>query len=303
MAPYKSGYVAVVGRPNAGKTTLMNTFLGQKIAAVSPRPQTTRRRQLGILTQQNAQLIFIDTPGIHLPRHKLGEYMVSEATSALQDADVIVFLVDASSAPEEGDRLVAEQIEALKPHIPVVILAVNKVDLVDLQVLTTRQSAYQALVPQAAAVALSCQTGFHCDLLLNQIIQSLPEGAPLFDEDQVTDYFERDIAGELVREAALIHLRDEVPHCIAVRVDEYKERGETGAFVAATLFVERDSQKGIVIGQGGEMLKTIGATARREIEKMSGRKIYLELRVKVQKNWRNSPEALRLLGLARQDEG
>ena len=229
--------------------------------------------------------------------------MVSEAAAALHDADVIVFLVDASTPPEDNDRLLASQVTALSPHVPPVILAINKVDLVDPAELPGRQVAYQALVPTALPVAVSCLTGFQVDQLLAQIVQALPQGAPFYGEDQITDYYERDIAGELVREAALLHLRDEVPHCIAVRVDEYKERGETGAFVAATVFVERESQKGIVIGQGGEMLKTIGATARREIEKMSGRKIYLELRVKVQKNWRNSEDALRLLGLARQDEG
>ena len=303
MALFKSGYVAVVGRPNVGKSTLLNAFLGQKVAAVSPRPQTTRRRQLGILTQENAQLIFIDTPGMHQPKHKLGEFMVAEAAAALQDADVIVFLVDVSSYPEAEDHLLADQIMALSSRISPVILALNKADLVASADMPARQAAYLALAPQALPLVLSGLTWFQRDLLLETIIHYLPDGVSFYDADQVTDFYERDIAADFLREAALIHLRDEVPHCIAVRIDEYKERKETGAFIAATLFVERDSQKGIVIGQGGEMLKAIGASARQEIEKMSGRKVYLELRVKVQKNWRNNEDALRLLGLTRDQEG
>ncbi len=301
MTEYKSGYVAVTGRPNVGKSTLINAVLRQKLAAVSPRPQTTRRRQLGILTLEKAQIIFIDTPGVHQPKHKLGEYMAAEASAALLDADMIAFVTDATSFPDDEDRLLAGQIMGLAPHIPPVILVLNKVDLVSEADLPARLSAYAALVPQALPLQISALLGYHQEQLLDLIIRHLPDGAPLYDEDQVTDYFERDIAGELVREAALLHLRDEVPHCIAVRIDEYKERKETGAFIAATLFVERESQKGIVIGQGGEMLKAIGATARQEIEKMSGRKIYLDLRVKVQKNWRNNEDALRLLGLTKQE--
>jgi GTP-binding protein Era len=298
---YRAGYVAILGRPNVGKSTLLNALMGQKIAAVSPRPQTTRRRQLGILTLEKAQVIFVDTPGLHKPVHKLGEFMNEEARTALADADVLVFMVDANQAPADEDRLLAGLVNDLKP-LPPLLLALNKIDLVASQNLPARQADYQALVPQAFPKAFSALTGYHASELLQEVIARLPAGQPFFGEDQITDFYEREIAGELVREAAMNFLRDEVPHCVTVRVDEYTERGEGGAYIAATLFVERESQKGIVIGQGGSMLKQIGASARKEIETMSGRKVFLELRVKVQKNWRNSPDALRLLGFHHKEE-
>jgi len=298
---FRAGYVAVSGKPNVGKSTLLNAILGQKIAAVSFRPQTTRRRQLGILTLEKAQVIFVDTPGVHKPSHKLGEFMNEEAWSAISDADVVLFMVDASQPPDAEDTLLADLVKQLQPTPPI-LLALNKVDLVPDRDWAERQSAYQSLVPSASAIRLSALTGFQTKLLLEEIISRLPFGQPFFDEDQVTDYYEREIAGELVREAALNFLREEVPHSITVKVEDYTERGESGAYIVATIFVERDSQKGIVIGQGGTMLKKIGASARHEIEVMSGRKVFLELRVKVEKNWRNSPDALRLLGYHRQEE-
>jgi GTP-binding protein Era len=298
---YKSGFVTVVGRPNVGKSTLINGLLGQKIAAVSPRPQTTRRRQLGILTLENVQIIFVDTPGMHKPVHKLGEFMNQEAAITLEDADVIVFLVDATVTPTDEDRMLAERIQVLRPT-PAVILALNKVDQLSTPDENPHQREYQELVPQALPLPLSALTGFQRDRLLDEIIKRIPVGVPYYDEDQITDLYERDIAADLIREAALVHLRDEVPHGIAVRIDEYTERGETGAHIVATLFVERDSHKPILIGQGGEMIKRIGSTARKEIEKMSERKVYLELRVKVNKNWRDDDNALRLLGFHREEE-
>ena len=296
---FKTGYAAVIGQPNVGKSTLTNALLGQKIAAVSPRPQTTRRNQLGILTLENAQVIFMDTPGLHKPHHKLGSFMNEEAGETLADADVLVFMVDASQPPSDEDRLVAEKIAAL-PSQPPVILALNKIDLVPQAEQQTVQAAYQALVPEANPIQLSALSGYNRDRLLKEIIERLPAGEPLYSDEQVTDLYERDIAADLVREAALVHLRDEVPHAMAVRIDEYTERGESGAHISATLFVERESQKPIVIGQGGEMLKKIGTTARKEIEAMSGRKVFLELRVKVEKNWRNNEEALRNFGFTRE---
>lgn len=295
---YRSGYVAVVGRPNVGKSTLINALLGQKIVAVSPKPQTTRRVQLGIITQAEAQIVLLDTPGIHKPIHKLGEYMNEVALETLQDADVILWLVDASVLPTAEDQIVADRLREGAGHAEI-FLVLNKVDLVSGTALDERQSAYASLLPAAQhTLRISALSGYAVDGLVQAVVDLLPRGEPFFDEDQVTDAYERDIAAELIRESALLHLRDEVPHSIAVRVDEFTERGETGAYISATLLVERDSQKGIVIGKGGDMLKTIGSTARKQIEEMSGRKIFLELRVKVNKNWRDDPFVLKLLGYA-----
>jgi GTPase len=298
--PYKAGYAAIIGRPNVGKSTLLNYFLGQKVAAVSPRPQTTRRKQLGILTLETAQLIFIDTPGLHKPHHKLGDYMNEEALAALDDADVIVWLVEINNLPTEEDALIAQRL-AEKRQLPPVLLALNKADLLSPDRLPEHQAAYQSLLPQAVPYLVSAAKGQGCPELLLAILAHLPEGEAFYSEDDITDFYERDIAAELIREAALLHLREEVPHGIAVRIDEFTERGETGARIHATLFVEKESHKGIVIGQGGEMLKKIGTEARLEIEKMSGRKVFLELRVKVNKNWRTSPDALRGMGYSHEE--
>lgn len=298
---FRAGFVTVVGRPNVGKSTLINAFLQQKVAAVSPRPQTTRRRQLGILTLPEAQIIFIDTPGLHKPVHRLGEFMNQTAEDTLDDADVIVWMVDASVPPTDEDRLVAERIAAARERGPV-ILALNKTDLSGGELPAEREQAYHDLLPDADVFPVSAANGYRRDELLAKIIALLPQGQPFYDEDQVTDLYEREIAADLIREAALVHLREEVPHSMAVRIDEYKERGETGAFIRATLFVEKESQKGIVIGKGGEMLKKIGAAARKQIEAMSGRKVFLELNVKVNKNWRDNMDALRLFGYTRPEE-
>jgi GTP-binding protein Era len=223
--------------------------------------------------------------------------MNEAAADTLKDADVILWLVDASHAPNEEDEIVAARLKASQISAPVpVLLVLNKVDMVSGVVLDHNQSSYQMLLPKAQPLRVSALNHFGVNELVAAMTVYLPEGEPFYDEEQVTDLYERDIAAELIREAALLHLQDEIPHAIAVRIDEYKERGDIGAYVGATLLVERDSQKGIVIGKGGEMLKAIGSTARREIEGMSGRKVFLELRVKVNKNWRNDPFVLKLLG-------
>lgn len=297
---FKAGFVAVAGRPNVGKSTLMNALLGQKVAAVSPKPQTTRKRQLGILTlPQRGQMIFIDTPGIHHPKHELGRALNREAQEALDDADVILFLVDGSQLPHPEDALVAQYLReggGLKP----VVLAMNKVDLVPEEDRPAREALYRKLYPEAEFLAISAVTGENLDLLVDMLLARLPQSPPYYDEDQITDLYEREIAADLIREAALHCLHDEVPHAIAVRIDEYRERGEAGAYIAATLFVERESQKAIVIGRGGSMIKKIGTMARRSIEAMTGRKVYLDLRVKVHKNWRNDPAMLMRFGFPSQ---
>jgi GTP-binding protein Era len=292
---YRSGFVAVMGRPNVGKSTLVNALLQQKIAAVSPRPQTTRKRQMGILTLETAQVIFVDTPGVHQPRHKLGENMNQEAAQTLQECDLVLFVADASQPPDPEDLLLIDLLASLKHRLRV-ILALNKSDLVQTDTLEANSQAFIELVPQAQAVTISATQGTNLDLLLAAILEYLPPGAPFFPEGQVTDLYERDIAADLIRESTLNLLRDEIPHGIAIRIDQYQERGGHGAYIEATLFVEKESHKPIVIGQGGKMLKKIGTAAREEIEAMSGRKVFLRLRVKVRKNWRNDEKVLRWFG-------
>lgn len=293
--PYRAGFVAVMGRPNVGKSTLLNALLQQKVAAVSPRPQTTRKRQFGILTLEDSQVVFIDTPGVHRPLHKLGESMNQEALDTLEESDAILLLVDGSQPPHEEDHILIDNLHALNTRTPVV-LALNKIDQTGAETLQSNREAFAALVPEATILEISATRGDNLDELLTLLTGLLPEGAPFFPEGQVTDLYERDIAADLVREAALNLLRDEVPHGIAIRIDQYQERGEAGAYIEATIFVEKESHKGIVIGQGGAMLKQIGSLARQEIEAMSGRKVFLRLRVKVRKNWRDDEKVLRWFG-------
>lgn len=300
-ATFKSGFVAVMGRPNVGKSTLINVLLGQKIAAVSPRPQTTRRRQLGIYTSSTAQVIFVDTPGVHHPRHKLGEAMNQQAREALEEADLVLWILDTSQPPAPEDLLIADLIRSCQLQ-KVTILVQNKIDLLPPDLLAQRQADFQALLPAAAQVFVSATRGDGCQELLNLIIERLPVGPMYYPEEQITDLYERDIAADLIREAALIHLRDEVPHGLAVRIDEYKERSEQTAYIAATLILERETHKPIVIGKDGAMLKKIGMAARQEIENLIGRKVFLDLRVKVRKNWRDDEASLRALGFTKPEK-
>jgi GTP-binding protein Era len=296
MTEFRSAFVAILGRPNVGKSTLVNALLGQKIAAVSPKPQTTRKRQLGILTTDTAQLVFVDTPGIHNPRHRLGTFLNQEAQEALEGVDVILWLVDGSAKPGEEDKLIASLLGRTPRRTPLV-LAANKLDLVPEEVLTGNLDAFQAaLNREAQVISISATQNRNLKQLQELLISLAPIRPPEFDEEQVTDSYERDIAGDLIREACLLRLRDEVPHGVGVRIDEFTERENGMLYLAATVFVERESQKGIVIGEGGKMLKQIGSSARKEIEEMGGRPVFLDLRVKVLKDWRNNEEALRRLG-------
>ncbi len=288
----RTGFVAVMGRPNVGKSTLVNALLGQKVAAVSPRAQTTRRRQLGILTTETAQVIFVDTPGLHNPRHLLGEGMNEEARKALEHCDLVLFVADCSEPVHEEDRLLARLVTETA-GLDKTLLVLNKVDAVSEAELDERRHAFEALLPGAELHLVSATRGDQRPELLATIVARLPEGELYYPADQVTDLFEREIAADLIREACLLLLRDEVPHGIAVRMDEFTERGDAGAYIEAVLFVERESHKGIVIGRGGLMLKKIGEAARLEIEAMSGRKVFLRLQVKVRKDWRNDEKVVR----------
>ena len=294
---YKSGYVALVGKPNVGKSTILNGFIGQKIAAVSIKPQTTRKRQLGILTREDAQIVFVDTPGLHSGEFKLSEFINEEARYALMDSDLILFVGDVSQFPDEEDRKLVEEILQVASQVRR-LLVLNKMDLVETGLSEAHAKAYQELLSFEDSIRISAVTAAGREDLLTKIIEMLPEGPQYFPEDQITATYEREIAEDLIRAAALFHLRDEVPYSMFVRVNEYAKREEDILYVHATLFVERESQKGIVIGKGASMIKMIGTSARKEIEEMSGEPVYLDLSVKVEKNWRNNPEFLRRYGLS-----
>ncbi|MBI3160077.1 MAG: GTPase Era [Chloroflexi bacterium] len=291
----RAGFVAVVGRPNVGKSTLVNSLLGQKIAAVTPRPQTTRRQQLGIITRPDSQIVLIDTPGIHVPHHSLGKLMNQEALQAFESCDAVLLVVDSSVAPTEEDRLIAERFRSANLQKPIV-LALNKIDRLAKDLLEERGAAYLQVFPQAQVFSVSALLAQGLDDLWDALTALMPIHAPFYPEEQITDHYEREIAADLIRAAALDILLDEVPHSIAVRVDEFTERGDSGAYIAATLFVERESQVAIVVGKGGAMIKKVGIAARKAIEEMSGRKVHLELRVKVRKNWRNDDRVLKQFG-------
>ena len=293
---HRSGFVAVIGKPNVGKSTLMNAYLGQKVAIVSEKPQTTRWRIRGILTRPDAQIIFVDTPGIHQPKHKLGEFMVETATRAIPDADVILFVVDVSEMPTAEDEQIARLIE--KYGRAPVILALNKADLLPPERVIPHTDAYFKLVRHEDWMLVSATRGDNRDKLLDMIIAHLPEGPRYYPEDQITDQPVRTIAAELIREQVLHFTHQEVPHAVAVVVEDFKERGPNLTYISATIYVEKDSQKGIIIGKEGRMLKRIGQAARREIEALLGTQVYLDLWVKVRKKWRRREEELRRLGYA-----
>ena len=305
---HRSGFVAVVGKPNVGKSTLMNAYLGQKVAIVSPKPQTTRDRLLGILTLvrergdlADAQIIFVDTPGIHRPLHKLGQYMVETAVRAIPDADVVLFLVDVSRPPNDEDRQIAEILQQ-RGSVPV-LLTLNKADLLTSEQETTHAEAYQALGQFDKVLAISALRGDNLDALLEATIERLPLGPRYYPEDQITDQQTRFIAAELVREQVLRHIRQEIPYSVAVIVDQFKARSEDMTYISANIFVERETQKPIILGQGGRMIKRIGQDARQQIEELVGTRVYLELWVKVRKKWRQDERELQRMGYSMSRKG
>ena len=296
---FVSGFVALLGRPNVGKSSLCNALVGEKVAITSPAPQTTRHRIAAVQHLPGAQIVWLDTPGLHRPRHLLGRSMVRAAAGALAWADVACLVVDGGfAAPGEGDRRAAWQVsQATCPRL----LVVNKVDLVPAGAVPERLTAYAALAPRRApfdeVLAVSAATGVGCAGLVAAVRRRLPLGPAYFPEDATTDRPEQFLCAELVREQSLLLLRQEVPHAVAVTVDEWQERDAGPLFIGVTLYVERDSQKGIVIGRGGSMLRAIGQAARLEIERRLGTPVYLEIRVRVREGWRDRAGSLETMGL------
>lgn len=293
---HRAGFCVIVGRPNVGKSTLLNLFVGAKVTIVSDKPQTTRRVVRGILTRPDAQIVFVDTPGIHRPIHPLGKFMVRSAVDTLDDVDVVVFVVDGSKMPTREDEDIAEMLNT-RTKAPV-LLALNKMDLLKRDAIGEITQAFFDLVKHDDWMRLSATKNENTDKLLEMIVARLPEGPALYPEDEITDTPMQFLAGELVREQLLLNTRQEVPHSIAVQVDEWEERSPQLTYISATIWVEKDSQKAIVIGERGNMLKKAGQAARKEIEAWLGHQVYLELIVKVRPQWRRDDRLLRELGFS-----
>ncbi|TVM03786.1 MAG: GTPase Era [Candidatus Brocadia sp. WS118] len=291
--PFKSGYVAIAGRPNVGKSTLINDFMGCKLSIVTPKPQTTRKKIMGVLTKEDYQIVFYDTPGIMNPEYELQEYMVKSAYDAIEDADVILFMAEPFKPPATLDKKIFERLSHF--NIPV-ILAINKVDLVEKDSLIPIISAYDKQFKFAEIVPVSVLKGTNLDLMLSLIVKYLPEGEPFYPEDYMTDYNERFLASEIIREKVFAFYGEEIPYSTTVEIEEFKEREAGKDFIKAIIYVERDSQKGIIIGENGKAIKRVGVIAREEIEKQIGRKVFLELRVKVMEKWRKDKSKLHKLG-------
>ncbi len=298
MNEHKSGFVSIVGRPNVGKSTLLNRIVGQKIAIMSDKAQTTRNKIQGIYTTPESQIVFIDTPGIHKPKHRLGDFMVDSAFSAFREVDVILFMVNIAEKRGPGDNFIMERLKTVKSPV---FLVLNKIDKIHPDQLLPIIEDYRSLVDFEQVIPISAADGNNVDTLLSEVTKYLPEGPQFYPDDQVTDHPEYFIVSELIREKVLELTREEVPHSVAVVV-ESMQRNELGKVqVHAAIIVERSSQKGIIIGKGGKMLKDIGIRARRDIEVLLGDKIYLDLWVKVQKDWRDRQTNLQDYGYRKDD--
>ncbi|MCE4956145.1 GTPase Era [Macrococcoides caseolyticum] len=295
---FKSGFVAIIGRPNVGKSTFMNKVLGQKVAIMSDKAQTTRNKVQGVLTTDHSQIIFIDTPGIHKPKHVLGDYMMKIAKNTLREVDAILFMVNVEESLGRGDEFI---IELLKSNRTPIFLVLNKIDKIHPDQLIKEIEKYKDLLPFAEIVPISALQGNNVDRLVEVIESYMPEGPMYYPKDQISDHPEEFIVAELIREKALHLTSQEIPHAIGVQVEKMTRVSDDKVDIEATIYIERDSQKGIIIGKKGSMLKQIGQNARKDIEMLLGSKVYLELWVKVQKDWRNKPNFIRQIGY-REDE-
>ena len=291
--PFKSGFVAIVGRPNVGKSTFMNYVLGQKIAIMSDKAQTTRNKIQGVYTKDDAQIVFLDTPGIHKPKHELGEFMVKSAYSALKEVDAVLFMVNVSEKRGPGDDFIIEKLKGIKTPI---FLVLNKIDLVNPEVLLERVESYKDALDFAGVFPISVLQGNNVNELMEGLINALPEGPQYYPVDQITDHPEYFVVSELIREKILQLTQEEIPHSVAVTVDKMQKDEFDKVHVYANIIVERKSQKGIIIGKGGRLLKEIGTRARRDIQQLLGNKVYLELWVKVEKDWRKRKSNLQEYG-------
>ena len=293
MTEHKSGFVSIIGRPNVGKSTFMNRVIGHKIAIMSDKAQTTRNKIQGVMTREDAQIIFLDTPGIHKPKHKLGDYMMRVAKNTLSEIDAIMFMVNVNEDIGRGDEYIIEMLKNVKTPV---FLVLNKIDLVHPDALMPKIEKYKTYMDFTEIVPISALEGLNVDHFIDVLKDYLPEGPKYYPDDQISDHPEQFVVGEIIREKILHLTSEEIPHAIGVNVDRMIKESEERVRIEATIFVERDSQKGIVIGKGGKKLKEVGKRARRDIEMLLGSKVYLELWVKVQKDWRNKVNFIRQMG-------
>ncbi|PCF75435.1 GTPase Era [Staphylococcus delphini] len=293
MSEYKSGFVTIIGRPNVGKSTFVNRVIGHKIAIMSDKAQTTRNKIQGVMTQQDAQIVFLDTPGIHKPKHKLGDYMMKVAKNTLSEIDAVMFMVNVNEEIGRGDAYIMEMLKTVKTPV---FLVLNKIDLVHPDALMPRIEQYQCYMDFAEIIPISALEGHNVDHFINVLKSYLPEGPQYYPDGQISDHPEQFVVSELIREKILQMTSEEIPHAIGVNVERMTQESEDRVHIEAVIYVERDSQKGIVIGKGGKKLKEVGKRARLDIEHLLGSKVYLDLWVKVQKDWRNKSSFIKQMG-------